>query len=198
MDSVIPVIMGFVGNENGRLVLVMKCPACENELLKISVAGVNVLACEAGCGSYWFDTLQIKRLMERLPGAGASLLKTVRRADGVKTFRNNQHICPKCQSTLLYRHCFSRELEMEVDQCSKCGGWWVDVGTLATLESRYSTEADRKQAADDYFIIVFQNKVANMNRVNHDTLEAAQTIVEIFTFLTPPIYLPQKLPIKDY
>ena len=87
---------------------------------------------------------------------------------------------------------------MEVDQCSKCGGWWVDVGTLATLESRYSTEADRKQAAEDYFITVFQNKVANMNRVNHDTLEAAQTIVEIFIFLTPPIYLPQKLPIKDY
>ena len=77
MASVIPVIMGFVCNEKTRLVLVMKCPACENELLKISVAGVNVLACAEGCGSYWFDTLQIKRLTERLPGAGASLLAVV-------------------------------------------------------------------------------------------------------------------------
>lgn len=184
--------------DHERRVPTMKCPACENELIKFSVAGVTVLACEAGCGSYWFDVQQIKRLPERLPGAGASLLTTVRRADGVKTFRNSQHICPKCQSTLLYRHCFSRKLEMEVDQCSKCGGWWVDVGTLATLETHFSTEADRKQAAEDYFTSVFQDKVARMNRVNHDTLEAAQMIVQIFTFLTPPAYLPKKLPIKDY
>ena len=87
---------------------------------------------------------------------------------------------------------------MEVDQCSKCGGWWVDVGTLATLESRFESEADRQQAAADYFTSVFQNKVANMNRVNHDTLEAAKNIVEIFTFITPPGFLPEKLPIKDY
>ncbi len=37
-----------------------------------------------------------------------------------------------------------------------------------------------------------------MNRVNHDTLEAAETIVQILTFLTPPAYLPQKLPILDF
>ncbi len=175
----------------------MKCPSCENELRQVSVAGVTVQACEDGCGRYWFDNQQIRRLPERLPGAGASLL-AVSRAEGVKTFRNSQHICPKCQSTLLYRHCFSRELEMEVDQCSKCGGWWVDVGKLATIESRFPTEADRIQAAEDYFTSVFQNKVARMNRVNHDTLEAAQNIVQIFTFLTPPAFLPKKLPIKDY
>ncbi|NIP99280.1 MAG: hypothetical protein GWM98_01735, partial [Nitrospinaceae bacterium] len=118
----------------------MKCPSCENPLTSQSTAGVKVMTCRRGCGGLWFDGREIQKLQERLPGAGAALLP-VERPAGVYIFRDIQHPCPRCVSTLLYRHCFSKTFQYEVDQCARCGGFWVDPGTLPEIASETSPEA---------------------------------------------------------
>ena len=166
----------------------MNCPACNNELKALAVTGVRVLACADSCGGLWFEWNEIKKLKDRNPAAGEALLH-VERAEGVHVFRDIQHPCPKCMHTLLYRHCFNRRFRYEIDQCSKCAGFWVDVGTLAGLEQRSPAASDH-QTAKEYFHSLFEESLPPENLTHPDTQEAAQIILHIFRFLTPAPLFP--------
>ncbi len=165
----------------------MNCPACNNELQSVEITGVKVQACEGSCGGLWFEWSAIKKLKDRNPASGETLLH-VERAEGVHVFRDIQHPCPHCINTLLYRHCFSRQFNYEVDQCAKCGGFWLDAGALARLPQQSPTKSDR-QTAKAYFKSLFEGSLKPENLTHPDTQEAAQTIVHIYRFLTPAEYL---------
>jgi len=165
----------------------MNCPACNNELQPVEAVGVKVQACVGSCGGLWFGRIAVKKLKDRNASAGAELLH-VERAEGVHTFRDAQHPCPHCIHTLLYRHCFSREFHYEIDQCAKCAGFWVDVGTLAHLLLKSPTPDEQENAAA-YFKNLFDDNLKPENLTHPDTQEAAQTIHHIFRFLTPAKYL---------
>ncbi len=171
----------------------MNCPACNNELQFEEITGVKVQACEGSCGGLWFEWNAIKKLKDRNAAAGAELLY-VERAEGVHTFRDIQHPCPHCIHTLLYRHCFSRQFNYEVDQCAKCAGFWVNVGALAHLPQNAPTESDQQKAAA-YFKNLFEESLRPENLTHPDTQEAAQTILHIFRFLTPPTLFPTTTPL---
>ncbi|MDH5762684.1 MAG: zf-TFIIB domain-containing protein [Nitrospinota bacterium] len=166
----------------------MNCPACNNEMKALSVTGVKVQACEGSCGGLWFEWREIKKLKDRIAGAGAVLLH-VERAEGVHIFRDVQHPCPHCIHSLLYRHCFSREFHYEIDQCAKCAGFWVDVGALSGLPLQSPTEKDRQKAAA-YFKNLFEKNLKPQHLAHPDTHEAAQTIHQLYRFFTPPTLFP--------
>ena len=165
----------------------MNCPACNNELQLLEITGVKVQACVGSCGGLWFEWSAIKKLKDRNPATGAKLLH-VERAEGVHTFRDVQHPCPHCIRSLLYRHCFSRQFNYEIDQCAKCAGFWLDVGALAHLPLKSPTPAEQ-ETATAYFRNLFEEKLKQENLTHPDTQEAAQTILHIFRFLTPAEYL---------
>ena len=173
----------------------MNCPSCDNTLTSQNEAGIQAQVCAGGCGGLWLEGRQVKKVRDRLPGAGVHLLD-IPRAEGVHVFRDVQHVCPHCRTTLLYRHCFDRQLELEIDQCAKCAGFWLETGPLPDIVSLGKSSADRARNAGQFFHVLIDEKVANMNFVNHDTLEAAQQIVLIFRFLTPPDLFPQTLPLE--
>lgn len=121
--------------------------------------------------------------MERVqPGAGFELL-LLDKAEGVKTYRNAEHPCPNCKTTLLYRHFFSKKLDTEVNQCSKCSGFWVDAGGL--IEILKPSRKDQKDLIGNYFTVIFNEKIPGMNRTNQDVAQAAGLISLIFNFLRP-------------
>jgi len=167
----------------------MNCPACNNELQTVEITGVKVQACAGSCGGLWFAWNAIKKLKERNPASGAELLH-VERAEGVHTFRNAQHPCPHCIRTLLYRHCFSRLFRYEIDQCAKCAGFWVDVGSLAHLPLKSASEEDQQHGAA-YFKNLFEDNLKQSNLTHPDMQEAVQAIHHIFRFLTPPALFPK-------
>jgi uncharacterized protein len=169
----------------------MNCPACNNELQPLEVTGVKVHACAGSCGGLWFDWGEIKKIKDRNAAAGAELIH-VERADGVHDFRDVQHACPKCLHTLLYRHCFSKTFNYEVDQCAKCAGFWLDVGTLAHLPLNAPSDSDRQTAAA-YFKNLFEESLKPENLTHPDTHEAAQTIHHLFRFLTPHPLFPAQI-----
>ena len=161
----------------------MKCPACENLLTEQNVSGIKVGTCNNSCGGIWFHNSQIKKIKHLKPGAGSELL-FINKADGVKTYRNSEHPCPNCKTTLLYRHFFSREDDLEVNQCSKCAGFWVDAGGLAKII--LSKKKEKKELIKNYFSVIMNEKIPKMNLANQDIAEAAELITVIFKFLIPP------------
>jgi len=167
----------------------MDCPACKNVLTKIVQAGVKVLVCQNECGGLWFSQSQLRRLEELKSGLGSSLLK-IERADGVKVYRGAEHICPQCKTTLLFRHFFSKELDTEVNQCAKCGGFWIDVAGLAKLQSLNGQQ--KQKAVGKYFAIIFYKKILGIHILNEDVAKAVKTIIQIFQFLCPEEDFPEE------
>jgi len=80
---------------------------------------------------------------------------------------------------------------VEVCQCAKCGGFWVDAGELASLvKSGLETEDKQKQAVASYFITIFDQRLAKMNLHIEDVMESARSIVKIFLFICPEKFQP--------
>ena len=167
----------------------MNCPACNQELTLAPITGIRAQACFGGCGGLWFDRRELNKLKERNPGTGENLLH-IERAEGVHIFRNAQHPCPKCTKNLLYRHCFNAKFLYEIDQCARCGGFWVDVGTLSALLPDSLSGPDR-QALEAYFQSLFKESLAPHTLSHPDNWEAAEMIHQIYRFLCPPALYPE-------
>ncbi|MBT3921007.1 MAG: hypothetical protein HOJ03_03625 [Nitrospina sp.] len=160
----------------------MKCPACKNELQENVVAGITIQACRGECGGLWFDRFQFNKLGFLKPGTGKSLV-TIERAEGIKVYRGAEHPCPACKTTLLYRHFFDPKWDTEINQCSKCSGFWVDLAGLAKLQMLPANK--KKQAIEDYFTHIINEKLAGMRLLHVDMAEQAQVLDRILQFLHP-------------
>ncbi|MBT4259954.1 MAG: hypothetical protein HOD90_08580 [Nitrospina sp.] len=160
----------------------MKCPACENELTEHKISGVQVNVCRGSCGGLWFHIIQTRKIERLKPGAGSALLH-FEVADGVKTYRGAEHPCPQCKTTLLYRHFFSRKFDTEVNQCSKCSGFWIDVGGLSKIMK--SPNEEKKELVESYSTAIMNEKISGMNLASQDMAQAAEMITSIFVFLIP-------------
>lgn len=158
----------------------MKCPSCENELQKTVVAGITVHACQGECGGLWFNRFQFKKLKVLKPGIGKSLV-TIDRAEGVKFYRGAEHPCPACKTTLLYRHFFNADWDTEINQCSKCRGFWIDVAGLAKLQALPANQ--RKQEVEKYFKKIINEKLTGMRHHHGDMAEQVLILERIFQFL---------------
>jgi uncharacterized protein len=160
----------------------MKCPACQNKLQENMVAGIKVQACYGECGGLWFNRFQFKKIESLKPGIGQSLLM-IERVEGIKVYRGAEHTCPDCKNTLLYRHFFSAEGDTEINQCSKCKGFWVDLAGLAKLQSLPANQ--KNPAVEKYFTTVLYKKISGM-RLHHDDMsQQAQILTQILKFLCP-------------
>ena len=160
----------------------MKCPACENKLTEIKYTDIMIFVCKNSCGGLWINHSTIK-LIEKLESGTGSELLLLQKAEGVKFYREAEHPCPQCKTTLLYRHFFSKQYDTEVDQCSKCGGFWIDAGGLAKIIN--SSGEEKKVLLKEYIDFIINKKILGMNLANQDIAKAADQIVKIFSFLKP-------------
>ena len=80
----------------------MKCPACDNNLTEINATGIKINVCKGSCGGLWVKNTQIKKIDRLKSGTGSKLL-LIEKAAGIKIYRDVEHPCPQCKTTLLYR-----------------------------------------------------------------------------------------------
>jgi uncharacterized protein len=160
----------------------MRCPACGNELTEHKISGIQVNVCRGSCGGLWFHLTQTRKIEHLKSGAGSALLH-FEVADGVKIYRGAEHPCPHCKTTLLYRHFFSRKFDTEVNQCSKCSGFWIDMGGLSKIIKSHSKE--KKELIEAYYTAIKNEKIAEMNLLNQDVAQAVKMIISIFNFIKP-------------
>lgn len=107
----------------------MNCPACHGTLREKSAAGMTLDVCYGGCGGIWFDAKEL----ERVDARAATTLHTVWQHRHQKRAATEPRLCPRCPSQVLDRQWFSNQKHIEIDQCPRCGGIWLDNGEFTLI-----------------------------------------------------------------
>jgi len=108
----------------------MKCPACKNPLREKGAGGMALDVCYGGCGGIWFDPAELESVNTR----SATTLHTVWQAPPHKqVVLTEPRFCPRCPDLVLDRRWFSAAEKVEIDQCPKCGGIWLDAGEFTRV-----------------------------------------------------------------
>ena len=169
----------------------MKCPACEHELSQIIAGDITVDVCKGGCGGIWFDRFELQKVDEPHESAGEALLD-IERNEKVIVDHTKRRRCPKCKNLFMMRHFHSVRMRVEVDECPGCAGYWLDVGELAMIRKEFSTEEERRKAAEAYFSEIFDSHLAEMRAKSEEQAERARKIASMFRFICPSYYIPGK------
>jgi len=125
----------------------MNCPRCNTNLEKMMASPkVEVDACKDGCGGIWLDNLEIKKLDEKSEVDQQLFIKLAE--SKTKSPDLNPRIkCPKCMDIVMMRHFANINKDIVIDECAKCGGWWLDIGELEKISEEFPTEAAHEAAA---------------------------------------------------
>jgi hypothetical protein len=137
----------------------MKCPACGGTLSELKVGDLTVDVCRGGCGGIWFDEFELGHVDDQDEAAGESLLD-IETDPLVKVDTKSHRRCPQCPEIVMQRHFYGPKRRVEIDECGKCGGIWLDAGELAAIRAEYKNQAEREQAVHDYAVDVLRDALA--------------------------------------
>jgi Zn-finger nucleic acid-binding protein len=107
----------------------MKCPACKNPLLEKGAGDMTLDVCYGGCGGIWFDATELERVSART----ATTLHTIWSVPVNNVKLTEPRMCPRCPDQVLDRKWFSDRKQVEIDQCPRCGGIWLDAGEFTRI-----------------------------------------------------------------
>jgi len=173
------------------------CPACGHTMTEKQVGDIQVDVCEGGCGGLWFDWMELKKVDEQHEAAGESLLDVAH--DPARAVdRQQRRECPRCQDTVMMRHSASVKGEVEVDECARCGGFFLDHGELDLIRGQFATEQERREAARQLFAEVFDEQLENQGAESHERVVRARGLARMLRFLLPSYWLPGKQPWGAY
>jgi Zn-finger nucleic acid-binding protein len=158
---------------------------------EVTVEDIAVDVCKQGCGGLWFDKFELQKVDEPHESAGEILLQ-IKKEGTVTVDPTQRRECPKCKDIVMMRHFFSVKKEVEVDECPKCGGFWLDYGELGQIREQYASEAERLNAAKEYFEKIFGGELMRMKAGGDEKLEKAKEIARMFRFICPSYYIPGK------
>ncbi len=88
------------------------------------------------------------------------------------------------------RHFVSTKHQVEVDECSGCGGIWLDCGELGQIRNQFKTEEKRGAAAEKYFADVFDSDLMKVQEESEAQLQKSRRFANMFKFITPSYYIP--------
>lgn len=169
----------------------MKCPACDNDLQKMTVDDLTVDVCQGGCGGVWFDAFELEKVDEAHEARGQALLD-VKRDARLEVDHTRKRMCPRCEGMVMRRYFFSPNRQIEIDECPKCAGFWLDDGELMNIRTRFPTESDRERAAQEHFEKLFGPQLEQMAAERNEKLARARSIAQMFRFICPSNYIPGK------
>jgi Zn-finger nucleic acid-binding protein len=157
----------------------MKCPACSKEMVEKNF-GVNVDVCESGCKGIWFDQGELRMLDEKNEGLGSALEAALRYPRDNKGQRG-QIKCPKC-SIPMQIHKYKTAKEVNVDECYKCGGFFLDSGELTDIRNNHMSDAEVNAYAEQIINTVPQYSQALKDLdAKKARLESVQKFTKVMT-----------------
>lgn len=169
----------------------MKCPRCEKTMLELSNNDVKLDVCFDGCGGIWFDPYEFKKVDEKHEADEAFLLKLSQSSNNFVNVTDKID-CPVCDSQPMVRRFFSVKKQVELDECPKCAGFWLDAGELTQIYSTFSTEVERIQAAGEFFDEMFGKELSKLQEESLKDLKKAQSVAKSLRFICPSYYIPGK------
>ena len=168
----------------------MICPACENELQDVQIEGITLDVCSNGCGGIWFDRFELQKMDESHEFTD-EVLPDVEVSPQVTVDHTKKRNCPKCQNIVMMRHFFSPSKDVEIDECPKCAGFWLDDGELLAIRNQYNDEDARKKAAQKHFAAMFDVELERMKAESAEETEKSQKIARMLRLITPSYYFPK-------
>jgi Zn-finger nucleic acid-binding protein len=107
----------------------MKCPACKNPLREKGAGEMTLDICYGGCGGIWFDATELQRVSAR----AATTLHSIWNVPRTNVKLTQPRMCPRCPEQVLDCKWFSDLKQVEIDECPKCGGIWLDAGEFSRI-----------------------------------------------------------------
>ena len=169
----------------------MICPACGGHLADSIKADVIVRLCDHGCGGMWFAQGELEKVDEAHESAGQALLDASRHRRVAADPSKKRH-CPECEGIVMQRHFFSVRQDLEIDECGGCGGIWLDAGELATIRIQVRSAKGRKEAAERYFSVQFNEELARQAAQGQAHLARIRKLTRALRFLCPTYWIPGK------
>ena len=167
----------------------MKCPACGRELQHEQVSDLVVDVCRNGCGGIWFDNFELRKVDEQHEAAGEELLD-IECDESVRVDRSQVRMCPKCDGQKMVKHFMSTKNEIEVDECYRCQGIWLDRGELGSIRKQFATEQERIAAFTEFFAGAIGPELEKMRAESEEQLQRAKRFARMFRFICPSYYIP--------
>ncbi len=167
----------------------MQCPRCKNTMTEMNNHDVTIDVCFNGCGGIWFDPYEFKK-MDEVHESDESFLAQLSESRNKLIGLSDKIDCPKCDSQPFYRRFFSVAKNVEMDECPKCGGVWLDAGELTQIYKTFPTEEERKKAAKEIFDDMFGEDLQNLKQESQENLQRNRRIARAFRFLCPSYYIP--------
>ena len=129
----------------------MKCPACQSTLVEVVVEKIKVNSCASGCGGIWFDKKEIEAFDTLAKIHGTETIRSHAAGNKASAPSTEPRNCPRCVKYKMQKRfsCVSRKVQ--IDECSGCGGIWLDPGELIEIQSTYSDDHHRQKAIDQFF-----------------------------------------------
>lgn len=169
----------------------MECPACGRPLVAHTVGGLEVDVCRGGCGGVWFDQLELIKVDEPHESLGEELLD-IERDPNIQVDFERRRTCPRCVGQIMMRHFFSIRRQIEVDECPRCAGFFLDAGELRAIREQFDSEADKHAAARGAFSDQFGVQLAAMRAESEEKAKRARSFARLFRFILPTYYIPGK------
>ena len=82
-----------------------------------------------------------------------------------------------------------RGRHIEVDECPKCGGVWLDSGELLVVHSQFKTESDKQKATEQMINEVFAKDMESLRNQTKEQLQTANKVYKALQYITPSHYL---------
>jgi uncharacterized protein len=118
------------------------CPECDLELVTTVVATIELDSCQQ-CSGIWFDYNELKTVSEtdsrHLPEMD-NLLSVAER-----TVERRKRKCPCCKTLMSLK----QRGDVELDNCQRCAGIWLDGGELTLVLEAYQKERERLKRGEE-------------------------------------------------
>lgn len=117
----------------------MDCPVCDNAMITLELAEVEVDYCVA-CGGIWLDAGELEMLLGD-PEKAAKLLDS---------FHTDKHCnekprkCPICLKKMEKVLVGASTPPLRIDKCRRGDGLWFDTGELQDIINRAQLDSDNK------------------------------------------------------
>lgn len=169
----------------------MKCPACSNEMTQVEVQDISLDVCQGGCGGIWFDWFELNRIDEPHEALGEDVFHTD--VDpSVVVDHDAKRYCPRCDDMPMMRHFRSVRREVQVDECPRCAGYFLDRGELNEIRNQFENDEERQAEARRVFSDLFDEGLDEMAEESDETVQKSRRLANMFKFLLPSNYIPGK------
>lgn len=117
----------------------MDCPACENAMITLELADVEIDHC-VGCGGIWLDAGELELLMDAPEKAKALLASFNEETASGEEPRK----CPICNKRMAKIVVGAAKPLLLIDKCRRGDGLWFDRGELQDILERGQLDAESR------------------------------------------------------